>query len=180
MAREDDAMLVEACLRGDRQAFDELVDRYEGPLFSAAYRITGSVEDAMDATQNAFVNAYEKLHTFDPTYRFFSWIYRIVVNQSINIVGRRREQTALEDGAPTAERDPAEVFDSNEARGHLKRALLELEPHYRTVIVLKHLEGFSYREIGELLEIPEKKVKSRLFTARQRLRVILTERGFAP
>ena len=63
---------------------------------------------------------------------------------------------------------------------HVKRALLELEPHYRTVIVLKHLEGFSYREIGELLEIPEKTVKSRLFTARQRLRVILTERGFAP
>ena len=61
-----------------------------------------------------------------------------------------------------------------------KRALLELEPHYRTVVVLKHLEGFSYREIGELLEIPEKTVKSRLFSARQRLRVILTERGFAP
>ena len=83
MARDDDAMLVEACLHGDRHAFDKLVDRYEGPLFSAAYRITGSVEDAMDATQNAFVNAYEKLHTFDPTYRFFSWIYRIAVNEAI-------------------------------------------------------------------------------------------------
>jgi len=134
----------------------------------------------MDATQNAFVNAYEKLHTFDPTYRFFSWIYRIVVNQSINIVGGRREQTALEEHTATDGRGPAEIFDSTEARGQLKRALLELEPHYRTVIVLKHLEGFSYREIGELLDIPEKKVKSRLFTARQRLRVILTERGFAP
>ena len=66
MARDEDAMLVESCLRGDRHAFDKLVDRYEGPIYSAAYRITGSVEDAMDATQNAFVNAYEKLHTFDP------------------------------------------------------------------------------------------------------------------
>ena len=71
-------------------------------------------------------------------------------------------------------------MEAAEIRGHLKQALLELEPHYRTVIVLKHLEGFSYREIGELLEIPEKTVKSRLFTARQRLRVNLTERGFAP
>jgi RNA polymerase sigma-70 factor (ECF subfamily) len=180
MARDDDTMLVEACLRGDRNAFDELVDRYEGPLFSAAYRITGSIEDAMDATQNSFVNAYEKLHTFDPTYRFFSWIYRIAVNQSLNLVDRRRDQTTLEDDAPAAAPDPSEVFDSTEIRGQLKRALLELEPFYRTVIVLKHLEGFSYREIGELLDIPEKTVKSRLFTARQRLRVILTERGFAP
>jgi RNA polymerase sigma-70 factor (ECF subfamily) len=180
MTRDDDAMLVEACLRGDRHAFDELVDRYEGPLFSATYRITGSVEDAMDATQNAFVNAYEKLHTFNPSYRFFSWIYRIAVNQALNLVGRRRDQARLSEDEPTADRDPADVFDSIEVRGQIKRALLELEPHYRTVIVLKHLEGFSYREIGELLEIPAKTVKSRLFTARQRLRAMLTERGFAP
>jgi len=180
MARDNDAMLVEACLRGDRNAFDELVDRYEGPLFSVAYRITGSVEDAMDATQNAFVNAYEKLHTFDPSYRFFSWIYRIAVNQSLNLVGRRRDQTTFDEDAPAVEPNPSEVFETTEIRGHLKRALLELQPHYRTVIVLKHLEGFSYREIGELLEIPEKTVKSRLFTARQRLRVILTERGLTP
>jgi RNA polymerase sigma-70 factor (ECF subfamily) len=180
MARDDDAMLVEACLRGDRHAFDELVDRYEGPLFSAAYRITGSVEDAMDATQNAFVNAYEKLHTFDPSYRFFSWIYRIAINQSLNLVGRRRDQTAFDDDTPAAEPNPSEVFESTEIRGHLKKALFELEPHYRTVIVLKHLDGFSYREISELLDIPEKTVKSRLFTARQKLRVILTEQGFAP
>ena len=180
MTRDDDAMLIEACLRGDRHAFDKLVDRYEGPLFSAAYRITGSVEDAMDATQSAFVNAYEKLHTFDPTYRFFSWIYRIAVNQSLNLVGSRKDQTELEENTVMEGRGPAEIFDSNEARGQLKRALLELEPNHRTVIVLKHLEGFSYREIGELLDIPEKTVKSRLFTARQRLRVILTERGFTP
>jgi RNA polymerase sigma-70 factor (ECF subfamily) len=180
MTRDEDVMLVEACLRGDRHAFDKLVDRYEGPLYSAAYRITGSVEDAMDATQNAFVNAYEKLHTFDPSYRFFSWIYRIAVNQSLNLVDRRKNQTEIDDNTAVAKQGPVEVFDKAEIRGQLKRALLELEPHYRTVIVLKHLEGFSYREISELLDIPEKTVKSRLFTARQRLRVVLTERGFAP
>ncbi len=180
MARDDDAMLVDACLRGDRNAFDTLVDRYEGPIFNAAFRITGSVEDAMDATQNAFVAAYEKLHTFDPTYRFFSWIYRIAINQSLNLVSGRKEQTRLDENTYATDHGPAEVFDTSEARGHLKQALLELEPLYRTVIVLKHLEGLSYREIAEILEVPEKTVKSRLFTARQRLRVILTERGFAP
>ncbi len=106
MARDDDAMLIESCLRGDRHAFDELVDRYEGPLFGAAYRITGSVEDAMDATQNAFVNAFEKLHTFDPTYRFFSWIYRIAVNESLNLVGRRQELTELAEDTPAKGRGP--------------------------------------------------------------------------
>jgi RNA polymerase sigma-70 factor (ECF subfamily) len=180
MARDNDAMLVEACLRGDRHAFDKLVDRYEGPLFSAAFRITGSVEDAMDATQNAFVNAYEKLHTFDPSYRFFSWIYRIAVNQALNLVSGRRNQTAFEEDAPAAEPDPSEVFDSTEIRGQVKQALMQLEPNYRMMIVLKHLDGFSYREISEILDIPEKTVKSRLFTARQRLRVILIERGVAP
>jgi RNA polymerase sigma-70 factor (ECF subfamily) len=180
MARDDDAMLIESCLRGDRHAFDELVDRYEGPLFSAAYRITGSVEDAMDATQNAFVNAYEKLHTFDPSYRFFSWIYRITVNQALDLISGRKGETALDNDAPAPVPGPAEIFDSIEARSHLERALDVLQPDYRAVIVLKHLEGLSYREIAELLGIPEKTVKSRLFTARQRLRVILTKRGFAP
>ncbi len=180
MTRDDDTMLIEACLRGERRAFDELVDRYEGPLFNAAFRITGSVEDAMDATQAAFVNAYEKLHTFDPTYRFFSWIYRIVVNQALNLVGRRRAETEFDTDTPTEASNPEVAFGEAEATGFLQKALLELAPQYRLVVILKHLEGCSYREIGELLDIPEKTVKSRLFTARQRLRTILTERGFAP
>jgi RNA polymerase sigma-70 factor (ECF subfamily) len=173
-------MLVEACLRGDRSAFDELVERYEGTLFNAAYRITGSVEDAMDATQSAFVNAYEKLHTFDPSHRFFSWIYRIACNQALNLVGRRRTQRELDVDTPSNGVDPEAACGDNQTLDFLQRALLELPPQYRVVIVLKHLQGFSYREIGEFLEIPEKTVKSRLFTARQHLRSILLEKGFVP
>ena len=180
MTRDEDAMLVQSCLRGDRHAFDELVDRYEGPIFSAAFRITGSVEDAMDATQNAFVNAYEKLHTFNPNYRFFSWIYRIAVNQALNLVGRRRDTSEFDGETRASGPDPEKSFEAAEAGDHLQQALLKLDPDYRAVVILKHLEGFSYREIGDLLEIPEKTVKSRLFTARQRLRAILTERGVTP
>jgi len=179
MTREHDAMLIEACLRGERRAFDELVDRYEGPLFNAAFRITGSVEDAMDATQAAFVNAYEKLHTFDPAYRFFSWIYRIVVNQALNLVSRRRTEIELDSDTPSDASNPEKAFSEVEATGFLQKALMDLAPQHRLVVVLKHLEGYSYREISELLGIPEKTVKSRLFSARQRLRLILTERGFA-
>jgi RNA polymerase sigma-70 factor (ECF subfamily) len=173
-------MLVDACLRGDRSAFDELVDRYEGPLYNAAFRITGSVDDAMDATQAAFVKAFEKLHSYDPKYKFFSWIYRIVVNQSLNLVGRRREEPGLEIDLPAKGRNPESVLDDRERMDELEKALLELAPEHRTMILLKHLEGFSYQEIGELLGIPEKTVKSRLFSARQRLRTILRERGVTP
>ena len=133
-----------------------------------------------DRVYDYFKNIAEHLSSFDSGHRFFSWIYRIAVNQSLNLVARRRDQATFDEDAPATEPNPSEVFESTETRGQLKRALLELEPHHRTLIVLKHLEGFSYREIGELLEIPEKTVKSRLFTARQRLRAILTERGFAP
>jgi RNA polymerase sigma-70 factor (ECF subfamily) len=173
-------MLVEACLRGDRAAFGKLVDRYEGPLFSAAYRITGSVEDAMDATQAAFVNAYEKLHSFDPSHRFFSWIYRITLNQALNLVARRRPETGLDVEAPAAVRDPEAALGDSEATTLLQRAILELDVQYRVVIILKHLQGLSYREVGELLDIPEKTVKSRLFTARRRLRTILEKKGLTP
>ena len=173
-------MLVQSCLRGDREAFDELVDRYEGPLFNASYRITGSVEDAMDATQNAFVNAFEKLHTFDQSLRFFSWIYRIAINQALNLVGRRKPTADLDDNTPTAAPNPETAYRETEASNALVHAMVELAADYRTVIHLKHLEGFSYKEIAVLLEIPEKTVKSRLFTARRQLRLILTEQGFAP
>jgi RNA polymerase sigma-70 factor (ECF subfamily) len=180
MTRDDDLMLVQACLRGDRRAFDELVDRYERPLFNASYRITGSVEDAMDATQTAFVNAFEKLHTYDQSHRFFSWIYRIAVNQALNLVGRRRPGAELDSNTPAPTPNPETTYGKTETNDAIGSAMAELTPDYRAVIHLKHLEGFSYREISDLLEIPEKTVKSRLFTARRKLRLILTERGFTP
>lgn len=171
-------MLVQACLQGDRSAFDELVDRYQRVLFNAAYRITGSVDDAMDVTQSAFVAAYEKLHTFDPTRRFFSWIYRITCNRALKVVEQRRPLAAIDADAHRVDASPEVLYAATEADEYLERALLDLGPDHRVVIVLKHILGFSYSEISGLLDIPEKTVKSRLFTARRRLRAALLERGF--
>jgi len=173
-------MLVQACLRGDRSAFDELVEHYQGVLFNAAYRITGSIDDAMDATQSAFVAAYEKLHTFDPSRKFFSWIYRITCNQALSIVEKRRPLSAVDADARPTDSTPEVQYTHTESGEFLERALRDLNPDYRVVIVLKHILGFSYREISGLLDIPEKTVKSRLFSARQQLRTTLLERGFAP
>ena len=180
MTDERDAMLVAACLRGEVDAFDELVDRYQGPLFNVAYRITGSIDDAMDVTQAAFVKAFEKLDTFNPKYRFFSWIYRIAINQSLNLVDRRREEPHPEVEPPARHPNPEHDYRGIEAAEAVQGGLMALPPHSRAVIVLRHIQGLSYREIGELLEIPEKTVKSRLFTARRQLRQILQERGVTP
>jgi RNA polymerase sigma-70 factor (ECF subfamily) len=177
---EHDTMLVQSCLQGDRSAFDELVDRYQRVLYNAAYRITGSVDDAMDATQSAFVAAYEKLDTFDPSRRFFSWIYRITCNRALKLIEKRRPLAAIDAAAHSTNLNPSSLYDTTESGEFLERALRDLGPEHRMVIVLKHILGLSYREISELIDIPEKTVKSRLFTARQRLRVTLLERGFAP
>lgn len=177
---EHDTMLIQACLHGDRSAFDEIVDRYQRVLYNAAYRITGSVDDAMDVTQSAFLAAFEKLHTFDPSRRFFSWIYRITCNRALKLVEKRRPLAAIDAEAHSTDSNPEVVYGSTESSEFLERALRELGPEHRMAIVLKHILGFSYHEISELIGVPEKTVKSRLFTARQRLRVVLLERGFTP
>jgi len=175
--RDRDVMLVQACLAGDRSAFAKLVDSYEGKLFNVAYRITGSQEDAMDVTQAAFLKAYEKLHTFQLSRTFFSWIYRIAINESLNLVRRSRTTLALDLEAPDPEKSPEEAVRDSETRQLVQQALLRLRPDHRAVIVLRHFEGLTYGEMAEVLGIPEKTVKSRLFSARRTLRTILAKRG---
>ena len=170
-------MLVNACLSGDTTAFGSLVDTYEGKLYNAALRITGSRDDAMDVTQSAFVKAYEKLNTFDPSYRFFSWIYRITVNEALNLIKRRGRDAPLHADTEAPIANPELATSDAETVRTIYLSLDELSPEQRAVVVLKHLEGMSYREIADVLEIPEKRVKSRLFTARQLLRSLLVERG---
>lgn len=170
-------MLVEACLSGDTSAFGVLVDSYEGKLYNVALQITGSRDDAMDATQSAFVKAYEKLHTFDDSYRFFSWIYRIAINEALNLTRRKGPVSGIDMEAFVGSDDPEQASSDREVSRMLYGAIGSLSPEHRAVVVLKHLQGLSYREIAGVLEIPEERVKSRLFSARQKLRALLEERG---
>lgn len=173
-------MLVRDCLNGDQTAFGVLVGKYSGKLFNAAYRITHGREDAVDATQAAFVKAYEKLPTFDFDHRFFSWIYRITLNEALDIAARKRREASL-DAAPEPFGGDIEGDYAEAERSRLvQRALMELAPDARALIVLKHFQGMSYDDIAEIVGVPEKTVKSRLFSARQRLRRVLEERGWLP
>jgi RNA polymerase sigma-70 factor (ECF subfamily) len=165
---EEDADLVARCLQGEVEAFEPLVIRYQRALFNVAWRMLGDREDARDVVQVAFVKAWEKLGTFDPRYRFFSWIYRIVVNESLNARGRRPPLDPLltDVAAPGG---PEDELRSRERMDGLQAALLCLAEPDRQVIVLRHFAELSYAEIGDTLGLAEKTVKSRLHEARQRL-----------
>jgi RNA polymerase sigma-70 factor (ECF subfamily) len=169
MVDEDpDATLVARCLAGDVEAFEPLVHRYERILFNVALRMLGDREDARDVTQDAFFKAYQKLAGFDPTYRFFSWMYRIVVNESLNVRSRRRPVGPLEE-EPAAPGRPDDGLRARERQDVVQAALARLAANDREVLVLRHFAELSYADIGAALGIAEKTVKSRLHEARQRL-----------
>ena len=177
MSEPDDIKLMERCSNGDRHAFELLLARYEKPVFNAAYRMLNSADDARDVTQTVFLKVYEHLDQYDPKYRFFSWIYRITLNESINWLKKTNRVGALEGDTADSASGPEQEASNQQLSEGMQAALMTISSDYRAVIVLKHLLGCSYQEISEVLEIPENKVKSRLYTARQLLQQTLTERG---
>lgn len=173
-----DKELVDRVRMGDPDAFEQIVGRYERTVFNSAYRIVGDVEDAADITQATFVKVFEKIESYDPSYRFFSWLYRISVNEAYNFRKRKLQTATLAVEPETTQPGPYEDFRQLEMCEHLERALETMAYDHRIVIVLKHLMLLSYREIAEILTLPEKTVKSRLFSARQVLHRQLLEQGY--
>ncbi|WP_428307149.1 RNA polymerase sigma factor [Lacipirellula sp.] len=172
-----DAELVEAARAGDRAAFGELVGRYQDRLFNTMLRIAGTREDAADAVQDAFVQAYLKLDAFRGDSQFFTWLYRIAMNQALT--RRRRAQPmasidAAKEGAGEEPMDetaaPGEQMLVDERAEQVHTALAELGDQHRKILVLREMEGCSYEAIAEILELPVGTVRSRLFRARLQLR----------
>jgi RNA polymerase sigma-70 factor (ECF subfamily) len=177
MSKPDDTRLIERCIKGDRKAFETLLIQYEKPVFNAAYRMLNNKEDASDVTQTVFLKVYESLDSFDPSRRFFSWVYRIALNESINVLGKQKRLEPLQHEPADDGKSPEQEVASAELSAEIQAALMTVKTDYRTVVILKHFLGCSYMEISEVLEIPEKTVKSRLYSARQMLRDTLTRSG---
>jgi RNA polymerase sigma-70 factor (ECF subfamily) len=177
MDDNEDLKLVRESRQGSRDSFERLLLRYEKPIFNAAYRILRDYEDAKDVTQIVFLKAFQNLAHFDAKHRFFSWIYRIALNESINLSKSRRRFDAAEDNRSEVRNTPENLLSRKELGAVVEAALMFLEFDYRVVIVLRHFNDCSYEEMGEILELPEKTVKSRLFTARTLLREILSGKG---
>jgi len=168
----DEGALIQRVVDGDVQGFEVLVLRYERVVYSVAYRMLRDRAAAEDAAQVAFIRAFEKLATFDrQQHRFFSWIYRIVVNECLN--QRRRPATESLRLVPPVHGDPGEGLDRERRRVALRQAVEALAPEQRDVIVLRHYGDCSYDEISAALGIPVITVKSRLYAARHRLADIL-------
>ena len=177
MDNEVDQALVERFRNGDREAFTALMVRYQRPIYNAAFWILRSADDARDIAQSVFLRVAERLDEFDGSHKFFSWIYRIAVNESLNLLRRNGHEEPLDDeiDLPGGSDDPESQARDAERSRYIQRALLTMSPMDRTVIVLRHFSECSYQEIARILDVDEKTVKSRLFEARRRLRELLTE-----
>ncbi len=183
----EDRQLIAECLRGRTEAFGELVRRYQDRLFNASYRILGNAEDAQDVVQEAFLNAYQALDSFKGDSRFFTWLYRIAMNQAISLRRRHRPVIPFDSWASRNDEEaqfldqsefsrPTEAIERAEEGERVHTALSHLSLEHRLVLVLKDIEGLKYEEIAETLKVPIGTVRSRIHRARSELREIL-ERG---
>jgi len=171
-----DEQLVRDCLEGNRGAFATLIEKYEKPIYNLAFRMAQDREDARDLTHTVFLKAYEHLASFNSDHRFYSWLYRIAVNECLNFVERRRPAEPVDDRLEAGGRNPEDAAHGGEICRGVQQALMMLKPDHRAVLVLRHFLDCSYAEMAVVLEIPEKTVKSRLFTARQQLKETLERR----
>ena len=179
-AERDDAELVRETLAGDAHAFDELLERYQGKIYNLALQITGNRQDAKDAAQTAFLKVYQNLSRFDPSHKFFSWIYRIASNAALDIARREQRDVSLEIDATAATPGPHRRAASVETARAIRGALAQLSPEMRVTIVLRHFHGLTYQEMSDIVGVPVGRIKSRLFSARVRLRELLVARGERP
>jgi RNA polymerase sigma-70 factor, ECF subfamily len=176
-----DRELVRDCRRGDKEAFRELVERYQRKVVAVALGMVHNREDAVEIAQETFVKAFENLHRFKGESGFYTWLYRIVVNRAIDFRRRerRRPTVGLEDrGAEEGyddtlkeERlgDPYQEAQAHEIGERVSAAINELTPDHKAVILLREVEGLSYDEISRVMQCSKGTVMSRLHYARKKL-----------
>jgi RNA polymerase sigma-70 factor, ECF subfamily len=176
-AVSDDAQLIEQALRGQTEAFGQLVLKYQDRLFNTVFHVVGHAEDARDVVQEALVQAFLKLESFRCESAFYTWLYRIAFNLAASH-RRRRRPTASLDGLresgnmepPDDEDDPAESLERRQRCRQVRRAIAELAEEYRSVLVLREIDGCRYEMIAAILDLPLNTVRSRLHRARLQLR----------
>ena len=183
-----DLTLVRNAQREDVRAYDELVRRYQERIYATVYHMTSNHEDANDLVQETFIKAYRALKTFKGDSSFYTWVYRIAVNKTINFLKQRKNRLhmSLNDVDINAENDPDLValvsektprrdLNMAELQDKLNAAMLKLSEHHRMVVTLHDIQGLSHEEIGEIMDCNIGTVRSRLFYARQQLQGYLLD-----
>ena len=183
-----DLILVRRSQDQDMGAYDQLVRRYQERIYATVYHMTSNHEDANDLVQETFVKAYRALKSFKGDSSFYTWIYRIAVNKTINFLKQRKNRIhlSLDDVDFNAENDPDLValvsektprrdLNLSELQEKLNSAMLKLSEHHRMVVTLHDIQGLSHEEIGAIMDCNVGTVRSRLFYARQQLQAHLAD-----
>ncbi len=188
----EDRKLAAAAAKGNEKAFRILLRRYERPVFSLIYRMVRDRGIAEDIAQETFIRTFKALRSYNPSYKFSSWIFKIAHNLTIDHLRRKRLDTVSMHGSPdavtpeeqartsivlesTAERPDAYV-ENRELGAQIEAAIGQLRPEYRAVILLRHVEGYPYQEIADILELPLGTVKTYIHRARLELKAALAPR----
>jgi RNA polymerase sigma-70 factor, ECF subfamily len=183
-----DRELVQRTQDGDQDAYRVLVERYQGRIFAVAYGILHNREDAREVTQEAFIKAFRNLSGFRRDASFYTWLYRIAINLGIDFrrkAYRNRETGNLDEGrlgpdvvspiTPRPVGNPGQTLERKELREKIRSAIDQLPDDQKTVIILREVEGLSYKEIADTMNCAEGTVMSRLFYARKKLQVLLAD-----
>lgn len=180
VTEDNENEIIAGWKRGDKRCYEKLVRRYMSDAFLVAYGFVGNAEDARDLSQEAFVKAYRARARFEAGRPFYPWLYRILRNHCLNFVQRTRRNLSID--ADDFHREivsprptPLDALESEERKRIVRAAITRLSDDHREIIVLKTFKDLSYKEIAEVLDIPIGTVMSRLFYARQALRVLIEE-----
>jgi RNA polymerase sigma-70 factor, ECF subfamily len=187
----DDRDLAAQACEGRDQAFRELLARYERPVFALALRMVRDRALAEDLAQEAFIRAFHAIHSYDPSYKFSNWILKIANNLAIDQLRRKKLDTVSIDGSPhagtalEAERTgitltsrtetPEEFTEHRELGSRIEAAIGRLRPEYRTAILLRHVEGYPYEEVAEIMGVPLGTAKTYIHRGRAELKTLLSE-----
>jgi len=188
-ARLDDRELATLAAKGREGAFRELLTRYERPVFSLIYRMVRDRTLAEDLAQEAFIRAFNAIGSYNTSYKFSNWIFKIANNHTIDHLRKRRLETVSIHGSPHAttaeevsqtsvvlesgDENPHDLVEHRELGNQIEEAIGELRDEYRTVILLRHVEGYAYDEIAEIMDLPLGTVKTYLHRARNELKIKL-------
>ena len=180
MPEQNDITLVKRTLKGDKRSFESLVVRYQVPVYNTAYRMLQNKEEAQDIAQEAWLRSYRSLRTFKRNLKFRVWLFKITTNLCVDRLrsGTNRTVSTDEEDAPQIPDDkdaPDVELESKDIRMEVQRAINSLPEHYRSVVILRHLQDCAYEEIAEILDIPTGTVMGRLFRERKILQSTLKD-----
>ncbi len=184
----DHELATQAC-DGRERAYRELLERYERPVFSFIYRMVGDRTTAEDLAQEAFVRAFQAIRSYDPSYRFSSWLFKVANNLTIDHLRKQKLETISIHGSPHAQtaeaeqrtrvtlrsrgENPEEFTENRELGGQIEQAIAGLRHEYRTAVLLRHVEGYAYEEVAEIMDVPLGTAKTYIHRGRAQLKETL-------